>query len=162
MRFFVQTTPPSKPKTFKVRIASVALAGIFILLAVAQLYSFEDFPEVIASLWLPGGRPLATLLAALLVTGEVLALLFLLSMRLSPAMRVVSMVAGWLVVATWLKLAIIVTFTANAVTNSGVLGATVPLAPGWWMVVLFVILSGLTAWVSWGMWPSSQGTKKTK
>lgn len=132
------------------------MAGILVVLAVAQLYSFEDFPAVIASMGLHADRSMALLYAALLVTGEVLALPFLLSMRLSPAMRLLSMVVGWWVIISWLKIAIFLTTTTNAVTNSGVLGATVPLPAGWWMVGFFVLLAAMAALVSWGMWPFSR------
>jgi len=162
MRFFVHTTPPAAPKTFTIQIASIAVAAVFVALAVAQLYSFEDFPQVIASLWLPGGHPFATLLAALIVTGEVLAVPFLLAMRLSPAMRVISMLAGWFVVLTWLKLSVYELMTTNAVTNSGVLGATIPVTPAWWLVGLFVILAGMVGWVSWGQWPLGVRAKKVE
>lgn len=160
MSFFVQSTPSPELKAENIKIASIALAGVFVLLAVAQLYSYEDFPDVLASLWLPGGRPLATVLAALLVVSEVLAVPFLLSMRLSPAMRVMSMVAGWLAIVAWLKIAISINLTTNATTNSGILGATIPVSPGWWMVGLFIALGALVAWVSWGMWPLSRRFQK--
>lgn len=153
MSFFVQSTAAPESKTKNIKIVSIALAAVFVVLAVAQLYSYEDFPNVIASLWLPGGRPLAALVAALIVTGEVLAIPFLLGMRLSHAMRIVSMAAGWLVILAWLKIAIIINVSANAITNGGILGATVPVIPGWWMVCLFVALGVLSAWASWGMWP---------
>jgi hypothetical protein len=156
MSFFVQTTPSAAPKTKNVPIISIALAAAFVALAVAQLYSFEDFPDVIASLGLPGGRSFASLWAALLVVGEVLAIPFLLSMRLSPAMRIVSMVAGWLTLVVWITIGILINTTTNAITNTGVLGATVPTIPGWWMVCLFIALGVLAGWASWGMWPFSR------
>lgn len=153
MSFIVETTPAPRPKTGNVPKVSVALAAVFIVLAVAQLYSYEDFPEVIASLWLPGGDQFAHILAALLVIAEVAAVPFLLMMRLSPAMRVISMVCGWLAVALWLTLSFWINLTVNAVTNSGVLGATIPLMPGWWMIGAFMAMGILVAWASWGLWP---------
>lgn len=151
-----------RPKTSNVRYVSVALAAVFVLLAVAQLYSFEEYPSVIASLGLPGGRQLADVYAALLVTAEVLAVPFLLSMQLSPAMRAVSMVLGWLVIVSWLIVAVFINVTINAITNSGVLGATLPVTPGWWMVCCFIGLGILAAWSSWGMWPVYDTSKLTE
>lgn len=159
MNVFVQSTEAPEPKTRNVKSISIALAAVFVVLAVAQLYGYEDFPDVIASLWLHGGRPFAELCAALIVTGEVLAVPFLLGMRLSLAMRVASMIAGWLVIAGWLKIALLINSTENAITNSGVLGATVPLTPGWWMVYVFAVLGVVSAFVSWGMWPLSRRSK---
>jgi hypothetical protein len=130
---------------------SVTLAIIFTILATTQLYRFEDFPDVIASFWLPDDMVMDRLAAALLVTFEVLAIPFLLFMRLSTAMRIVSMITGWAVVIGWLMISFWVNLTVNAVTNSGVLGATISIAPGWWMTGLFVILGAMVAWVSWRM-----------
>ena len=158
MNLFAQPIAAPKPKTPRVRLIAIALAAVFVVMAVAQLYSFEDFPAVIADMELHGDEPMAGLFAALLVTGEVLAVPFLLGMRLSPAMRVVSMVAGWLVIVAWLKIAIYINVTA-ATMNGGVLGATIPVPTGWWMVCIFVALGVMSAWASWGMWPFSQQKK---
>ena len=122
-------------------------------MVVAQLFTFEEFPDVIASMWLPGGAALAPLRAALIVTLEVTALLFLLSQRLSPAMRIVSMVAGWLVVAAWFGVVLWENLTINTIANGGFLGATVPVPVGWWSVFFSIALGILIGWVSWGMWP---------
>lgn len=153
MSLYVQSTAAPVPKTKNTHLISIVLAVVFVVMAVAQLYSYEDFPDVVASFWLPGGHVSAALYAALLVIGEVLAIPFLLSMRLSPAMRITSMVAGWMVIVTWLHMTVLINLSGNAITNSGILGATIPLAPEWWMVCLFAALGVLSVWVSWGMWP---------
>lgn len=153
MSFLVQSTAPLIPKDKKVYYASIALAAVFVILAVAQLYSYEDFPDVIASFWLPGGRTFAALFAALLVVSEVLAIPFLLFMRLSPAMRVFSMVAGWVAIISWLITAVSIGVSDNAITNGGILGATVPIAPGWGTIILIAGLGALSGWISWKMWP---------
>lgn len=153
MSFFVQSTAPPQSKTKYVEVCSIALAVVFVMLAVAQLYSYEEFPDVIASLWLPGGRTFASLLAALIVVLEVAAIPFLLSMWLSPAMRIVSMVAGWLAATTWIGLSVWANVSVNAITNSVVLGATIPTATGWWQVLVFVVIAGLLTYISWSKWP---------
>ena len=121
-------------------------------MAVAQLYKYEKFPEVFTGIGLPGGVVWSPIYAALIVTGEVLALPFLLRMSLSPAMRLVSMVAGWLVVAGWLAITI-TTNVAGYTGNSGILGATLPTVSGWWTVCLFMVLGVLAGWCAWTMWP---------
>lgn len=154
MSFFVQPSAAPEPKTQGVRYASLAMAAILVVLAVAQLYSYEDFPDVVASMWLFGGRVDATIWAAIIVILEVGALPFLLSLRLSPAMRIISMIAGWLVVVFWLLISVWINMSINAVTNSGVLGATIPIAPDWWIVGVIALVGVMTAYVSWGMWPT--------
>jgi hypothetical protein len=160
MSFFVQPTAPMSPKTPNVRAVSLLLVALFIILAVAQLFAYEKFPDILASYWLPGGSAFAHLLAALFVVFEVLAVPFLLSMWLSPAMRVISMVAGWCVIAGWLYLSLVANFTINAIGNSGVLGAAVKVPVGWWMLLFFIVFGGLVAWVSWGMWPTARSEKR--
>jgi len=150
MSFFVKSTAASKPKTKNVQLISLGLAAVFVLMAVAQLFTFESFPEVIAATGIPGE---ASVWAAVLVTLEVLALPFLLSMRLSPAMRVVSMVSGWIAIALLLKIAVWANLSSEAVSNSALLGDTVSLPVGWWNVLICLSLGVLAAWSAWGMWP---------
>jgi len=160
MSLFVQSTPAPQPKTNNTIWVSLALAAIMVVLAVAQLYKFEHFPEVIANLGLPGGAAWSSIYAALLVVGEVMALPFLLRMTLSPAMRVASMVSGWLVIAGWLCIAVWSNLGIDGGVNSGVLGATIPIVLGWWMVCVFIALGVLAAWSAWGMWPCRNGVIK--
>lgn len=135
-------------------------AGIIGAMAVAQLFTFENFPAVIASMWLPGGETMARVSAAFIVIAEVLALPFLLGMRLSPLFRTVSMVLGWIVVVKWLFFAIWENIMVTSVTNNGMFGATVPLPVGWWNVFFSLGLVILIVWVSWGMWPKMKKSGK--
>lgn len=153
MSFFVKPTDAPKPMSKNTRVVGIAAVGVLVVMAVTQLFSFEDFPNVLASLWLPGGDAMARTLAALIVSMEVLAVPFLLSMRLSPAMRVLSMIMGWLVAATWLKLTLWENLTTNTISNAGLLGATIRLPAGWWSVCFALAFGVLIAWTSWGMWP---------
>lgn len=152
MKIFVKPIAAPEPKTANAARISLALAACFIILAVAQLYKYEDFPDVIKGFGLSGGATWASMYAALIVVGEVLAVPFLLRMPLSPAMRIVSMVSGWLVIAGWLVVALASNVTGY-VGNSGVLGATVPVVSGWWTVFAFIAMGVLAAWSAWGMWP---------
>ena len=130
-------------------------------LAVCQLFTFEKFPGVIMQLGLPWNNEIAaSLQAALLVILEVAALPFLLFMPLSRLARVVSMVAGWMVIVWWVG----ITLWSNGATteslNSGLLGATIELPAGWWMLFFTGALAVLAGWAAWGMWPLKQVTKK--
>jgi len=160
MSLFVQPTPAPAPKTTNTKWISLGLAAIFVVMAVAQLYKFEEFPDVIAVLGLPGGHTWAPTYAALFVAGEVLALPFLLRMTLSPAMRVVSMVSGWLVIAGWMIVTVVGNVMAGQLLNGGILGATIPVALGWWQMFIFVALGILAAWSAWGMWPCRRESTK--
>ena len=153
MSFFVEPTSVPKPKTKNIRPVAIGLAVVFVIMVVSQLFTFETFPVVITAMGLPGGDEMASIRAALIVTLEVAALPFLLGMWLSPAMRIVSMVAGWMVAAAWVTVSVWTNALANNVTNSGLLGDTFTLPVGWWSVLICLGLGALVAWVSWGMWP---------
>ncbi len=160
MSFFVHTTAAPAYKTPDVKRITLLYGGILLVLALCQLFSFDDFLNLLESFWLPGGRPLSNLLAGLLVTTEIFALPFLLRMRLSPLARVLSMVLGWLVPLLWCGIALWLVLTVNAVTNIGFLGTVAKLTPGWWAVFISLALGLLAAWSSWGLWPIVRRTKK--
>lgn len=155
MSIFVKSTTAPKPKTRDSQRIAYFYAFILVVFALAQLYAFDDFTKLLESFWLPGGVPIAHLVAGVIVVSEVFALPFLLSMDLSPLMRVVSMVMGWVTAATWIKLSLWLILTTNAVHNIGFLGTKVSLMPGWWAVFFGLALGILAAWASWGMWPLS-------
>lgn len=157
MSFFVHATPAVTPKTPNTRRVAILVAAIYIVLALAQLFSFTRFSSVIYDMWLPAvDGQTAALLAALVVIGEVFAVPFLLSMRLSPAMRVVSMGLGWLVTIWWIVTLLWQNIMGSAPNSSGLFGATVALPVGWWSVCFMLGVAVLVAWVTWGQWPQSR------
>jgi hypothetical protein len=157
MSFFVAATSAPPPKTKNIRTISLFTAAIFAIMAVAQLFSFEDFPALMATLWLPGGEAVATSLAAGIVIGEVGALPFLLAMPLSSWFRKVSVGLGWVVILLWLYVALWSNIFAPNTANSGILGTTIPLPLGWWSVFFTLALGVLMAWSSWGMSNKKRG-----
>lgn len=119
-------------------------------MALAQLFAFEKFVPLVESFWLPGGKPAAYLVAALIVISEVFALPYLLGMRLSPAMRVISMVFTAVASAIWLYISLWLNLTTNAIMNIGFLGVKLPLPVGWWAVFFMLALLVLSVWIMWG------------
>lgn len=153
IRFATSSTAAEPATRLSGRIAT-ALAGVFMVLATAQLFSFEKFPQAIDDMWLPGVHDGGAMVAAaLVVTAEVFALPFLLRMRLSVAMRVLSMVLGWAVGLGWLIVLIIESVSVTALANNGLLGATVELPVGWWAVTVQAAICIMIGWASWGLWP---------
>lgn len=159
MSIFVDVTPARKPKTANARLIAIFLAAIFTIMAVAQLFTFEDFPALIADFLLPTGTGAAELIAALVVALEVLAIPFLLGTALSPLMRWFSMVSGWIVVLFWFKTSVWLNVTDAAVTTAGFLGTTVKIPSGWWTVFFSLGLVVLMVWASWGLWPGRRSHK---
>jgi len=159
MSLFVTSTTAPEAKTRNSMVIGLMLAVFFILMLVAQLFTYEDFPAVLSGMWLPGGSKAATILAAVIVIVELFSLPFFLRMRVSLLMRFVSMIMGWLVVSMWLFITIWQNTTVNAIGNAGVLGATVRVPTGWWTTLIFIALGTLVAWASWGMWPRASSNK---
>lgn len=121
------------------RALGVSYAGLLTILALAQLFTFEDFIEILpAAVGAPNSQ-YAGLLAPLIVVCEVFALPYLLRMSVSPAFRGVSMVFGWLVPLFWL----IVAITGGVMAlNTGILGSLVMMDAANTMILsllLFVI-----------------------
>ena len=158
----VKTVVAIKPKTHEAQQVAYLYAGILVIFALTQLYTFDSFLTLIESYWLPGGDPIARLLAGIIVASEVFALPFLLGMKLSPLMRVFSMSLGWLVALIWIKIAFWLVMTINAVPNIGYLGTVVRLIPGWWSVFFGFALAILAGWASWGMWPTIDLPRRKK
>jgi hypothetical protein len=156
MSVFVKSTPAKKPRTVESQKIAYMYAFLLVVLVLGQLFTFDSFLTLLESFNFVGGVPIAHLLGGIIVVSEVFALPFLLGMQLSPAMRVLSMFLGWVVPATWLKIALWLNLTTNTVSNIGLLGTKINLVPGWWAVFFSVALGILATWASWGLWPGKR------
>ena len=160
MSILPKATPAPKPKTKATFQISVLFAVLLVIMAVAQLFTFEDFVPLTLTYNLPWLSPY--LVAPLIVTAEVFAIPFLLRMSLSPAFRILSMFLGWLTAGLWFYISFWVVSTAQAVDTIGFLGTVGTFTPGWWAVCFSFALGILAAWASWGMWPSFKFPKTKK
>lgn len=118
------------------------LALVYLVIAVAQLFTYEDFADVVTEYGLVGGQMSVVIIAALLPLLEVSALPFLLSMKMGTPLRTVSRVAVIAAPALWLVVSIATNTTGGYIINSGLFGATLPTINGWWLVVF----AGLLLW----------------
>ncbi len=143
----------TKPKSRNAGYMSLLYAAVLVIFVVAQLFSFSEFLVLLQGFSLPGGSILAYFAATLLVTAEVFALPFLLSMKLSVAMRFLSMFMGWVVALMWIFITLWLNINVSDATNVGFLGTVVELVPGWWAFCVSLALAILSIWASWGMWP---------
>lgn len=156
MRFFVTPTLAQKPRTKESWQISLLYAGILLVFAVTQLFTFDTFLTFIYDLNSPLPAQGAIALPAVIVVCEVLALPFMLRMTLSPAFRFISMGCSWLVAGLWLFVSVWVIqygFTSGSI---GFLGTLVKLTPGYWAVAIALALGVLSAWSSWGLWPGKR------
>lgn len=158
MSIFVKSTPPPAIKTKTTGTISRFLAAILVLIAIGQMLNYEGFVARLVAYGLPLGIVGISVLAGFLVFAELLSVPFLVRLRLSPAMRFVSFVCGWLVLGLWLLLELwlnIHTAPGGSATarSTSLFGALITPATGWWSVSFIAALIVLAAWATWGMWP---------
>jgi len=160
MSILVKPTPAPKPRSKEAQTMALVLAVIFVIFAVTQLFTFEEFIKLIPMFQLPFNEGLTYALAPTLVAAEVFAIPFLLGMSLSRAFRWLSMFCGWLVAGLWLFMSFwVVSVAPFGVKTIGFLGTVASLTPGWWAVCLSIALCFLVAWTSWGLWPGKRHEK---
>lgn len=156
MKFFVAPTIAPKPRTKESGRVALFYAGILLVFALAQLFTFDKFLVFLYDLNSPLLPQIATALPAVIVAAEVFALPFLLRMNVSPAFRFVSMGCSWLVAALWLFVSLWLVRYGTLDSSLSFLGSLVKLTPGYWAVALTLALSILAVWASWGLWPGKR------
>ena len=148
-----------KPTQLATVSASLYVAMFFVVAVVLQLFAFEDYPSVIDGYNLPLLTGLSLPLAAVIVSLEVLAIPYLLWMKLSPLMRLVSFGSGWLIILYWLAVGMWQSTADFQIGNAGLFGAKVVLPQGWWLVSYSAILLILMAYVTWTSKPLVKPTR---
>lgn len=160
MTVFVNATEAAAPKSKESVKVGIFLAGVFTVIALVQLTTFDAFIEILGGFNFPGGESTAFAVAAVSVVSTVFALPFLLRMRLSPAFRWLSMVFGWIAAVTLAKLAVWMMVVRPVIDTESTVGELLSWMPGWWMVFGAAALVILTVWASWGLWPQPIKIKK--
>jgi hypothetical protein len=153
MTIFAKVSTPPLPRTKDTVKVSLLYAGVLVVMAVAQLFTFDGFIELVASFNLPFSETGDAVIAPLIIAFEVFAIPFLLRMRLSQAFRWLSMLCGWSVALLWAFISIWVVTTNPAVSTIGFLGTALTLIPGWWAVCISLAFGILAGWSGWGLWP---------
>jgi len=114
------------------------LAVIFVVMAVLQLVSFNDFRNGLGNL----GLSAPSLWAAVVILAELWAAAGLFKWRLSYAFRAISMTLALLVAGFWfvLNLQAISNGNGDVTTNSFFFGKFLAQTPGWWTVLEATLL----------------------
>lgn len=146
---FAKAQSPKRPTQSSVIAASLYIAGFFVAAAALQLFAFESFPDVIRSYGLPVAEELALPFAAIIVCLEVIAVPYLLWMKLSLLMRWVSMISGWLAIFFWLGVGIWQGVADFHIPNAGLFGAKILMPQGRWLVSYCAVLLILMVYVVW-------------
>lgn len=156
MALFARSTWPHAPKSQESKQVAVVYAIIIVCMLLAQLFTFEEFLLRIEEWGFLNNLLQPYVIAVLIVCIEFFALPFLLRMKLSPAMRHVSMVCSWLVPLVWLGISIWLIIDGSTFIELAVFGSVGALPPGAWSIAFFLGLAMLSAWASWGLWPGRE------
>lgn len=150
MKPFLRRLSKHSELPFRLRAFAVVVAGWITIMAVAQLFKYEEFPGIIDGIWEAGGSGAASVLAAAIVVCEVFSLPFLLNMRVTPLVRVVSLACGWFTAGVWFVIALWQAAASSTVLNQGYFGATVPITNDGVMLLLSsVLLAAVAAVTLW-------------
>ncbi|MFZ1249933.1 MAG: hypothetical protein WAR37_00570 [Candidatus Microsaccharimonas sp.] len=156
MIFFVKATEAPHPKTKESAQVAILYAGILVVFSLAQLFTFEEFTQIILSYNLPFSQTVNFALGPLVIACEVFAVPYLLRMRLSVAFRWLSMVLGWIVPTFWIFTSVWLVSTNTSASTVAFVGSLGQLTPGYWAIAVSLALAIVAAWSSWGLWPKKQ------
>lgn len=122
-------------------VLSMMLALFFVLSSVGILFAFEKYPALIESYGVDWLGNLSVLVASLIVICSVFAIPSLLHMSVSPLMRWLSMLCGWVVVLYWLSISLWQINAGIGLSNIGLFGAQVQSPQDWSLVGLIIAVA---------------------
>lgn len=150
MKFFASPVQAPAPRTTYSGYVATTLAGVMTLFLVMQLFTFDEFIELASTFQLPGVS--GSMFASMIIVLELLALPFLLRMALSRAFRWVSVASLVGAMILWMYSTVFVV-TQRSVESVGFSGGLGELTPGWWAVLIVVVLWVMSVWSIWGLMP---------
>jgi hypothetical protein len=118
---------------------ALVLGGLFVTLAVLQLFTYEKFYAIVQAYNLPGGNAISFVVAGLIPILEVMALPYLLSMVVSKKLRRVSMIAMIASPSAWLLLSLWTNAMGYDGIETGLMGATLSTMNGLWFVAFCML-----------------------
>ena len=136
-----KTTSPRKRQLSTPDGARLLLSGYLLVFLLCQLFTFEKFPALLESI---GLGAMATAAAIILVVSQLLAMPFLIGLRVPTRVKKASAVSvfGAMLVLTGLEIA------AFTVERTVLFGATLDLPGGAWSLCLLAALWALLLWVT--------------
>ena len=124
------------------RRIGMVLGLVVLVMAVSQLFEFEGLASIFTAFWATTTHD-GTLIAALVVTAEVFSLPFLLGMRLSVAMRLLSALLLLCVSAYWAAAAVVGALVVSGI-ESGLFGGALVVETGFWFQLFAVLFVAVT------------------
>ena len=132
------------PAEFKHNVAywrGFILGLVILILAVTQLFRFEEFPGIIKAMHLSGFGVTNWVLAIAIPALEIASIPYLISMRVPERLRAASKWSGLAVCAVWIVLTIWTSLYMGGSVQSGLFGGTIATASGWWTVLFTFLLA---------------------
>ena len=123
-------------KTKSARILSWIVAGMLLVMLLSQLYGYEAFAALLFDIVPFHDSTQTIIFAAFIVTLELLALPYLLEMRLSKLMRFCSAVSGLLVGLFWLFMSLTSAHAANSALFSDTIEVPGGIIAAVWSLIL--------------------------
>lgn len=142
MKQYLQAIFPAEFKRSTAFWRAFVLGLVMVVLAVLQLFQFEDFPGIIEAMGIPGGKVAALSLAVLFPFLEIASLPFLFSMKTPPLIRRLSKSCAVTVGVLWLIVTVWTSINQGSSVESGIFGASLTTTSGWWSVVFAALLMG--------------------
>lgn len=148
MKFGLSHSPvsPVSPTTF---LLCWGIVGVLIVMASLQLIAYEKFVPIIQNYHLFDNPSTSQIFSAFIIITEVMAMPFLLRMRVSPLLR--SLSAGCLVLTVlwWLTLGIYGTFIDSSITKTGLLGGFLSSTSSFIVLAFAILLAVVSVMVIW-------------
>ena len=129
----------SAKSTAGIDFVMLPIACFVIVMLLTQLFSFEDMPKLLAqALDIPNEVGMAG--AFYLVLFELLALPFLLRMKVSPLMKFCGFFCLLSVLLSWIAIGLITNLNEDIV-SVGLFGSIVVCPPGWWLSCMLLAIA---------------------
>lgn len=121
-------------------LRALALASMYLLLIVTELFTFEDFWGVMKGFGLPGGDVATTLCTGLMPLLAAASLPYLMSMRIPYNWWKASRLVMIATPVVWLCIYATAIFRGQQEVPAGIFGATFAVGLTWWVVAFVVLL----------------------
>ena len=125
------------PRSLRIQAVALVAAGMLVVMLVAQLFGYEDFAATLSGVLPINDLPLVKVLGGVLVLAELLALPYLLSMYISPLMRICSALLAVVVGSFWLFVALTNAHASNIGFFSTALKLPGGIVAAVWALMLF-------------------------
>lgn len=145
MKEYIMAIFPADFKHNRAFWRAFILGAVMLALVIAQLFQFEEFPELISAMNVPAEPFTPWFLAIVLPLLEIASLPYLISMKMAADLRRMSKWSGFTACIMWVLLTVWTSVNMGMSVESGLFGGTLATNSGWWSVLFAVLLT-------WSYW----------